>query len=345
MRSFTSRFEGELRRGSRLLQSSQVRSLSFSTSAQSSQNRPDFNVILFAPRNEEHFQKFQSEYPRFLRSPVAKSIKSISVTDIAHNPENNQKAIELLIGRGISPAMIIPHLALIANDKDETDRKIQFFRDQGVQSMFVIRGNPLVIGKGLEHTHHPQGYEDVSILMKRIKQLAPNMKIIVAGYPNKHPYARDREKDLDSLKRKVDAGADAIITQHFFDNEVFLWFYDQCQQRRIDIPIIPTVLPIGNPKYLYSFSREAGVDIPAEITQILFQNEGMKVTDSSIKDKVIEGQAVEYTTRQIQNILDLKLSRVPKINTYTANHTRFLGLVLDNLGIGKDQSVAQETQR
>lgn len=263
-------------------------------------------------------------------------IKSVSVTDVAHNPENNQRAVELLIGQGISSSMIVPHLASIAHTKEEADEKIKFFRDSGVKTMFVIRGNPLVIEKDMSYTQHPQGYENPGQLIKRIKELAPAMQVIVAGYPEKHPYSNGFEEGLDELKQKVDFGADMIMTQHFFHNKNIINFVDGCQKRGIYLPIIPTIMPIGNPKYLFSFSKEAGVDIPAEIIQILFQKEGVTVSDSSIKDKKTEEEAVAYTANQIKSLLDINLSQIIRINTHTANNIPFLMKVFEALEIGKE---------
>lgn len=172
-------------------------------------------------------------------------------------------------------------------------------------------------------------------LMRRIKDLSPDMQINVAGYPGKHPYARSFAEDMDELKKKVDHGADSIITQHFFDNDIFLGFMDQCQKRGINVPIIPSVLPIGNPKYLFSFSRAAGVDVPAQVTEILFGQEGMTTKSESITDLDVEKRAVEYTSKQIQGLVDLKLPQVPRINTYAANNIPFLRKILHNLGLVK----------
>ena len=302
---------------------------SFSTFNKPSIKEPKFNILFFCPRNEEHLNNFNDEYPKFIKSA---NPDSVSVTDVAHNPENNSRAIKLLLNNQILPEMIIPHLVLIGHDKEDADQKIKFFRDSGIKSIFAVRGNPMVLGKDKDYTHHPQGYEDMKDLMYRIKELAPDMKIIVAGYPGKHPYAKSFDEDLDELKKKVDYGADSIVTQHFFDNEVFLTFLDQCQKRKIELPVIPSILPIGNPKYLFSFSKAANVDVPAEIIEILFK-EGSVVNYNSITDKDVEKKAIEYTSKQIQSLIDLKLPQVPKINTYTANNIPFLKKVFENLGL------------
>jgi len=312
-----------------------IQSISFSTRSFSTSRDPRFNVLFFCPRNEKHLESFNDEYPKFIKST---NPESISVTDTAHNPENNSHAVKLLLKNDITPSMIIPHIVLIGHSKKDADQRIRFFHENGIKSMFVIRGNPPVLDKGMEYNKHPEGYEDMPHLMRRIKELSPSMKIIVAGYPGKHPFAKSFSEDLDVLKSKIDSGADAIITQHFFDKETFLTFIEQCQKRSINVPIIPSVMPIGNPKYLFAFSRGANVDIPAQITQILFKHEGATVEDSFIKDKDVEKVAIEYTSQQIQSLTDLRLPQVPKINVYAANNLRFLGKIFNTLGLNKSLS-------
>ena len=304
-------------------------SLSFSTKAASG-GAPGFNILFFCPRNDKHFQSFNSEYPDFIKEV---SPESVSVTDVAHNPENSAQAITSLLRNEIMPEMIIPHLVLIGHNREDTDKKIQFFRDNGIKSMFVVRGNPAVVGKDRDYTHHPDGYEDMPDLMRRIKELAPEMKILVAGYPGKHPFARTFEEDMDELKDKVNCGADGIITQHFFDNKVFLRFLEGCKRRGVDVPIIPSILPIGNPKYLFSFSKSADVDVPADVVKILFGQEGMTTDSETIEDKDVRKRAIDYTSAQIRELMQLE--QVPRINTYAANNIPFLRDVLESVGVTK----------
>lgn len=330
MKTFVSRFAG-----SKLLEKfPPIQGVSFSTrgfSSGSAGKIPDLNILFFCPRNEEHFQKFNNEYPKLIHDI---NPKSVSISDIAHNPQNSEQAIKSFLGNGVSPESIIPHLVLIGHTKKEADDKINFFRDNGINSIIAIRGNPVTVRKDLNYTHHPDGYEDMPQLMHRIKELHPEMKIIVAAYPNKHPYARSFDEDMDDLKRKVDNGADMIVTQHFFDNNVFLGFMNECEKRKINLPIIPSVMPIGNPKYLFSFSRAANVDIPAEISQILFaKGAGVSADSETIENEHIRRKAVDYTANHIKSLIDLNLPQVNRINTYAANNVPFLREVLDEIGV------------
>jgi methylenetetrahydrofolate reductase (NADPH) len=316
------------RRGLILLQQfPQAQSLSFSTES-TAREGPKFNILFFCPRSDDHLRKFNDEYPQFIREVRP---HSVSVTDVAHMPENNNKAISALISGGVTPSSIMPHIVLIGHDKEGADRRIRYFRDSGIESIFVVRGNPLTVGQDKSYTHHPQGYEDMGQLMSRIKELAPDMEIAVAGYPE---YDEGFEQGLDELKSKVDCGADRIITQHFFQTQHFLRFLDGCEKRGIDVPVMPTVLPIGNPKYLLSISKSTEVDIPAKVVEILLK-QGSTVDFDALNPDV-EARAVEYTARQIQGLVDLRLPQVCGINTYAANNIDFLGKVLSSVGVVKE---------
>lgn len=332
MKPFTSRFISR----KFLTELPPIQGVSFSTRLFSSgsnvtrNDKPALNILFFCPRNDDHFQRFGKDYPELIHQAHP---KSVSISDIAHNPQNNETAIRSLLGSNVSPSLIIPHLVLIGHTKDEADKKIEFFRDSGINSIIVIRGNPATVKKDISYMRHPQGYEDMPQLMSRIKELHPEMKIIVAAYPNKHPYARSFSEDMDELKRKVDSGADMIVTQHFFDNNVFLGFLDECEKRNIRLPMIPSIMPLGNPKYLFNFSKSANVDIPAEVSQILFCKEGVTTESETIKDKEVRTRAVEYTANQIKTLAELRLPQIDRINTYAANNLPFLREVLSQIGV------------
>ena len=112
--------------GSRLLRGlPSAQSLCFTTRGLSTK-KPEFNILFFCPRNEGHFRSFDTEYPDFIHSI---NPKSVSITDIAHRPENNSTAVTSLLNNNVSPSIIIPHLVLIGHTKDEADEKIKSFHN------------------------------------------------------------------------------------------------------------------------------------------------------------------------------------------------------------------------
>lgn len=315
-------------KGTKLLQQfSPIQSLSFSTKTEN----PQFNVMFFCPRNERHFNMFDTDHPKFINDV---NPKSVSVSDVAHRSENNLLAIKSLLNNEISPSTIIPHLSLIGHTKEAADEKIRFFRDSGIKTVLLVRGNPATLGKDSTYTNHPQGYKDVPNMIGRVKDLAPDMEIIVAGYPEKHPYSTSLDKCLDDLKEKVDYGADKIVTQHFFTNYHLLNFLDQCQSRGINLPIIPSIMPVGNINYLIRFSKAANINIPSEVVNILFSKDsGLNSESRMIENKEVEEKAVEYTAKHVQSLIELDLPQIDRINLYAANNIPFLRKVFAKVGV------------
>jgi methylenetetrahydrofolate reductase (NADPH) len=98
-------------------------------------------------------------------------------------------------------------------------------------------------------------------MIKGLKKVG-NFEIIVAGYPEKHPDSPNFESDINNLKQKVDEGADKIITQYFFEKDVFLRFRDRALSAGIKIPIIPGIIPIDDYERISRFSKNCGTNVP-----------------------------------------------------------------------------------
>jgi methylenetetrahydrofolate reductase (NADPH) len=152
------------------------------------------------------------------------------------------------------------HLTCVSATKEELDELIRDYWDLGVRNIVALRGDPPGgIGERYEPT--PGGYVNAADLTAGIKKIAPFL-VSVACYPEKHPESPSLEADLDMLKAKVDAGADAAITQFFFDNEVFFRFKDRVRAAGIKIPIIPGIIPIHNFKQVAGFAARSGASVP-----------------------------------------------------------------------------------
>ena len=93
------------------------------------------------------------------------------------------------------------------------------------------------------------------------------LRIAIAGYPEPHPDSRGPDADINHLKRKVDAGADSIITQFFFDNNDFYRYVERVRQAGIDVPIVPGIMPIRNFDKIRSFAQRCGASIPARLAE------------------------------------------------------------------------------
>jgi methylenetetrahydrofolate reductase (NADPH) len=152
------------------------------------------------------------------------------------------------------------HLTCVSATREEIDEIIRDYWDLGVRNIVALRGDPPG-GVGDRYEPTPGGYVNAADLTAGIKKIAPFL-VSVACYPEKHPESPSFEADLDMLKAKVDAGADAAITQFFFDNEVFFRFKDRVRAAGIKIPIIPGIIPIHNFKQVAGFAAKSGASVP-----------------------------------------------------------------------------------
>lgn len=153
------------------------------------------------------------------------------------------------------------HLTCVAATREEVDEVVRGYWAAGVRHIVALRGDPQG-GIGTRYEPHPGGYATSAELVAGIKKIA-NFQVSVGGYPEMHPESASLQSDIDNLKRKVDAGADRIITQFFFDNAHYLRFVERCRAAGIWCPILPGIVPIHNFKQVASFAGKTGASMPA----------------------------------------------------------------------------------
>jgi len=158
------------------------------------------------------------------------------------------------------------HLTCVGATREEIDDIARQYWQDGIKHIVALRGDPV---DGIEQAYvpHPGGYAYAEDLVKGLKNIA-DFEISVAGYPEKHPQAESLDADIEFLKRKVDAGADRVITQSFFDNEKFLNFVDKARAAGITVPIVPGILPVTNFKRVQEFSGATGTSVPTWMAEV-----------------------------------------------------------------------------
>ncbi len=151
------------------------------------------------------------------------------------------------------------HLTCIGASKAEINDIAQNYWDNGIRHIVALRGDaPEAMDKYVPST---DGYAYASDLVAGLKKIA-NFEISVAGYPETHPESVSSESDIDNIERKIDAGANRIITQYFVEPDFFLRYRDKLSKRGISVPIIPGILPVTNFKRMQEFSKECNTQIP-----------------------------------------------------------------------------------
>ncbi len=218
----------------------------------------------FPPKNDEMEQKLW----RAINSLKSLNPEFVSVTYGAGGStraRTHNTISKILKETNLKPAS---HLTCVAASKDEIREIAKNYWQSGVKHIVALRGD--INASSPNFQLHPQGYRYGNELVAGLKEIA-DFEISVAGYPEKHPDAKSLDQDIDNLKLKIEAGANRIITQFFFDTEVYFSFVEKCRNKGITVPIVPGILPVSNVKQIKHFSKMCGAKIPKWM-QDLFLN-------------------------------------------------------------------------
>ena len=211
----------------------------------------------------------------------------------------------------------VPHLICGGFGKRETEDALIDLHFLGIDNVLIIRGDAAKNEASFEP--EPNGNRYAIDLLRQVVNLnhgiyqeediknggKTNFCIGVAGYPEKHFEAPNLQTDMMHLKAKVDAGADYITTQMFFDNQKYFDFVKSCRQNGIEVPIVPGLKPITNKKQLTILPKVFHVDIPADLSNAI-----MKCKN----DEEVEKIGTEWLTEQSR---ELKKSGVKVLHYYT----------------------------
>ncbi len=151
------------------------------------------------------------------------------------------------------------HLTCVGASRAEIDEIATEYWESGVRHIVALRGD--MPDPGQRYAPHPDGYAYAIDLVKGLKKIG-DFEISVAAYPETHPEASSPKADLDSLKRKIDAGANRAITQYFFEADICLRFMEKAAKAGITVPIVPGILPVRNYAQLKRFAATCGATVP-----------------------------------------------------------------------------------
>jgi methylenetetrahydrofolate reductase (NADPH) len=209
------------------------------------------------------------------------------------------------------------HLTCIGHSKSEIKEILDNLARFRVENVVALRGDP---PNGDSHfIPHPAGFRHASELTAFIRDNYP-FCIAVAGYPEGHTEASDKETDWTHLEEKVRAGADLVITQLFFENSYFYEFEERMRQKGTTVPIVPGIMPITNFHQLLKLTRFCGASLPEKVVNDL---EAIK-TDH----EAVQKYGIAYATEQCK---DLLAHGVPAIHFYTLNKSRATREIIRNL--------------
>lgn len=216
----------------------------------------------------------------------------------------------------------VPHLTCGGFTKEETEDALIDLNYLGIDNVLILRGDPAK--NETEFLPEPGGHNYAEDFVKQVVELnngdfmeeeisgdySTNFCIGVAGYPEKHYEAPNTDSDLKYLKQKIDAGADYIVTQLFYDNQKYFDFVEKCKAAGIHVPIIPGLKPIATKKQLKMLPRVFNCTIPMELSKEI---EKCKDNDA------VKQLGVEWAIHQSQELIK---SGVPAVHFYTMSKTK-----------------------
>ena len=223
--------------------------------------------------------------------------------------------------REITGLPIASHLTCVGSTVEQLREYLREAKRRGADHIVALRGDP---PKGSDTFEAVDGgLHYANELVELIQESFPDQfGVAVAGYPEVHQEAPNAQTDLDNLKRKVDAGADIVITQLFYDNDDFYRFRDACQAAGIGIPIIPGILPVTNYKQAERIAGMCKARIPDQMAAAMNESD-----DADYQFKV----GVDHARVQTINLID---NGVPGIHYYVLNKSDASAQMLDGLSLG-----------
>ena len=216
---------------------------------------------------------------------------------------------------------VVPHLICAGTPAHETEALLQDFKFMGIENVMALRGDSLTGEK--RFTPDPAGYAHSDELVAAIRAFerenGGRFCIGVGGYPEKHFEAANPETDIAFLKRKVDAGADCIFTQMFFDNAVFYRFRDRCRAAGITVPVIPGLKPLTTARQVQLLPETFSIDIPLALTEA--------VREAEADPEAVRQVGMQWCTDQCRDLLQ---HGVPAVHFYTMGKSASVVEVLRN---------------
>ncbi len=285
-------------------------------SAKIAARRPVISFEFFPPKTDEGDRALLEKHIPALRQTKP------DFCSVTYGAGGSTREKTLMIVDGIQRQGLtaVAHLTCVNHTREQVAELLEKIRALGCQNILALRGDP---PGGGEFQVTPGGFEFARQLVKLIRE-TKSFSIGVAGFPEGHIACKEgKYADWQHLKEKVDAGADFVLTQLFFDNADFFEFRDHVAGKLgVRVPLVPGVIPILSATGIRKFTQLCGARIPAAL--------GAKLEEIGDDDAAAAEFGIEYATKQCAELLR---AGVPGLHFYTLNKSHSTVQVLKNLGL------------
>ena len=215
-------------------------------------NPHNFSIEFFPPKTEEGTEKL-----RVTRAKLAElNPKYFSVT-FGAGGTTQQGTLDTVVEIRKEGFDAAPHLSCVGGTRESIRQILQTYKDHGIHRLVALRGDlPSGYGMGGEFRYASELVEFIRA------ETGDWFQIEIAAYPEMHPQAKSPQDDLNNFVRKVKAGANAAITQYFYNADAYFQFVENAQKAGVSIPIVAGIMPITNSSQLMRFSEMCGAEIP-----------------------------------------------------------------------------------
>ena len=222
----------------------------------------DFSFEVFPPKSEIGEKNLLSQIHLVDRIKT----RALSVTSGAGGSGNDRTLETIKSLENEVSSNLAAHLTCIAATKNHTQQSLDRYAHEGIFNIVALRGD---LNEDLNDLTTLDSYGNATNLVRGIRSRSDGdqFHISVAGYPETHPKAKSRKSDLENLKGKVDEGADLILTQFFFDPEIFFRFIEDTDRVGIKLPIVPGFIIASNFHRVFSFAEKCGAHLPDTIVK------------------------------------------------------------------------------
>lgn len=262
------------------------------------EKRPKLSFEVFPPKTWDAYESVKSATEQIARL-------SPSYMSVTYGAGGGTSDATVSIASNIQKSFGVPalaHLTCVSSDRDRVRSQIELLRAEGIENILALRGD-IPDGFDPEDMHYRYAYE----LVEEIKACG-GLCIGGACYPEGHPEAPSFAEDIRHLKEKVDAGCEFLTTQMFFDNDIFYNFMYRIREAGINVPVVPGIMPVTNPRSVRRTCKISGNALPARFLRIMD-----RYGDSP---EAIKQAGIAYATEQI---IDLYANGIDNVHVYCMN--------------------------
>ena len=276
-----------------------------------------FSVEFYPPKDQAGVERL------FIEIEELKKL-NLAFCSVTYGAGGSTQGTTLEVVRRIhdeTPLDVMCHLTVVNQPKSNVRGVLEFLREHEIENVIALAGDPPRGQLETEWAAHPEGYHHSRELVEDALAFEEGwFSVAVAGFPEVHPRAVSRESDLRYLKEKVDAGADVVITQLFYDNDDYFRYVEDVRAIGVEVPTVPGLMLIQSSAQCRRIASMCGSKIPADLEARLEKVE----SDSEAALQL----GVQYTSEQCAALLEYG---VPGFHFYSLNRARGVSSIFENL--------------